>query len=320
MTPVSPLLKDAVWRHLGKSPSVARSETQVAVALGAGASLVHACISELVSEGKVRRTPPPYRYWSYGPESPVPEVKPAPVAKAAPEAAAPAVELPGPAGKPTADDSQKPSAVVIWELLVQALPGSLSTPDVFKATGWTPRTVRVAFNLLVRKGCAVLVESQGKPRPNRYIADPDKPPHRFCMAVCRRPQPKTQAGATPVSQPAVEQNTGTATSGLLLSPRVADLPSLAPPVADSHHIGPAAAGSVADAPAKRPPTSLETAYARLAAQKPTEATFRLDDRGALAIVWGLDHLQLDPLNAIRLHRFLRHTGHLLDAIAAEAKG
>lgn len=140
------------------------------------------------------------------------------------------------------------------------------------------------------------------------------------MAVCRRPQPKIQAGATPVSQPAVEQNTGTATSGLLLSPRVADLPSIAPPVADSHHIGPAAAGSVADAPPKRPPSSLEIAYARIAGQKPTEATFRIDDSGVLAIVWGLDYMQIDPLNAIRLHRFLRHTGHLLDAIAAGEKG
>lgn len=140
------------------------------------------------------------------------------------------------------------------------------------------------------------------------------------MAVIRRPQPRIQASATPVSQPAVEQNTGTATSGFLLAQGVADLPSLAPPVADSLPIGPAAAGSVADAPAKRPPTSLEKAYARIAGPKPTEATFRLDDSGALAILWGLDQLQLDPLNAIRLHRFLRHTGHLLDAIAAEARG
>lgn len=151
------------------------------------------------------------------------------------------------------------------------------------------------------------------------MANASRSPQEFCRRRIQR-RPKIQAGATPVSQPAVEQNTGTATSGFLLAQGVADLPSLAPPVADSHPIGPAAAGSVADAPAKRPPTSLEIAYSRIAGQKPTEATFRLDDRGALAIVWGLDHLQLDPLNAIRLHRFLRHTGHLLDEIAAEAKG
>lgn len=128
MTPVSPLLKDSVRRHLGKFlPSTAQSETQVAVALGASVSMVHACIAELVAEGKVHRTSWPYRYWSMGPGSPVPEVKPAPVVNAPAKAAAPAVELPGLAGNKIADDSQKPSAVVIWELLVQALPSSLST-------------------------------------------------------------------------------------------------------------------------------------------------------------------------------------------------
>jgi len=320
MTPVSPLIKDAAWRHLAKFlPSTAQSETQVAVALGAPAILVHACIAELVAEGKVHRTSRPYRFWSLGPGSPVAEVKPAPVAKAAPEAAAPAVELPGPAGKPAADDSQKPSAVVIWELLVQALPGSLSTSDILKETGWTKLRAQGALQSLVRKGCADLVENRGKPYPNKYMANPSRNPQKFCRARIQRRQ-RIQAGATPASQPAVEQNTGTATSGLVISPRVADLPSLAPPVADSHQIGPAAAGSVADAPPRRPPTSLEKAYARIAGQKPTEATFRIDDRGALAIVWGLDHLELDPLNAARLHRFLRHTGHLLDAIAAGENG
>jgi hypothetical protein len=218
-----------------------------------------------------------------------------------------------------ADDSRRPSTVVIWEMLVQALPGSLSTREILSVTGWSRPTVSGALNLLVRRGCADVVERLGKPFPNRYMADPARRPQKFCCGIIRR-RPKFQAGATPVSQPAVEQNTGTATSGLLLSPRVADLPSLAPPVADSHHIGPAAAGSVADAPAERAPTIPENVYARIAGQKPTEATFRLDDSGALAIVWGLDHLQLDPLNAIRLHRFLRHTGHLLDALSAEARG
>lgn len=121
--------------------------------------------------------------------------------------------------------------------------------------------------------------------------------------------PNHQAGAQPVSQPAVEKNTGTATSEPLLSPRVADLPPIAPPESDSSQVGPAVAGSVAD---------LEWACSRLRLPKHQHATYRVDDKGALTIVSDLDHVELDPSDSLRLYRFLHQTRAVLEASGKEA--
>ncbi|MBP6636044.1 MAG: hypothetical protein KA179_00055 [Sulfuritalea sp.] len=55
------------------------------------------------------------------------------------------------------------------------------------------------------------------------------------------------------------------------------------------------------------------------AQRPAEAAFHIDGTGRIAIELGADTIELDPLNALRLRRFIAGVGPLLDLLEHDAQ-
>lgn len=55
------------------------------------------------------------------------------------------------------------------------------------------------------------------------------------------------------------------------------------------------------------------------ATRPAEAAFHIDGTGRIAIELGADTIELDPLNALRLRRFISGVGPLLDLLEHDAQ-
>lgn len=114
-----------------------------------------------------------------------------------------------------------------------------------------------------------------------------------------QPSPEPPAGPQPDAQPEVAQNTGSAAPARH-GPGVAHLSEVARPA------------SVVSATPSHAPAAADSV-------RPAEAAFNIDHNGFIEIEHGDDLITLDPLNALRLRRFMAAIGPLLDLIEQDAK-